>query len=170
MPEVIDLFHQAAQSFSEAKQIADTAVAEGRGMTPEEELRHNQHFNEGADLRAAMQQQRAEEASARIATIEGEMAQFINDGGGAGLSEEARRRTRAYHEQFNARSVPYRWHQHGPADSALVRARERHPQPGHQGGVGRDSRAAQLRRLSDVDGDLPGHQAGAAAGGADGPG
>ena len=112
--EVIDLFHEAAQHFSEAKQIADAAVAEKRGMSPEEELRHNTLFNKACDLRASMQQKRAEEASARIATIEGEMAQFINDGGGAGLSEEARRRTRAYHEQFNARSVPYRWHQHGP--------------------------------------------------------
>lgn len=113
MGEAINHFHDAAQSFSEAKQILESALAQGRGMNAEELQRYNKHFNAACDSREAMKKQQAEEMAARIATIEGELADSIN-GGGESLSESARRGTRMYHEQFNAESVPYRWHTQGP--------------------------------------------------------
>ncbi len=112
--DVMRLFDEGTQSLSEAKQIADAAVAEGRGMNPGEQLRHDRLFNEGMDKRALMREQQAKDSAARIAQIQGEMAEFINSGG-ADTPKQARRMTRAYHEQFDARSVPYRWHAQGPA-------------------------------------------------------
>ena len=112
--DVIKLFKRGTQSLSEAKQIVDLAIAEKRGMSPDEQIRHDRLFNDGMDSREAMKEQRAKDSAARIATIEGEMAEFINSGG-AETPDSARRMTRAYHEQFDARSVPYRWHAQGPS-------------------------------------------------------
>jgi len=111
MSEVKKYFDLAAQGFSEAKQIADTAIAEKREMTSEELQRHNTLFSAACDNRSLMEQERAKEMSERIATIEGEMAAAIN---GHSLPEQARRNARMYHEQYSADSVPYRWHQQGP--------------------------------------------------------
>lgn len=110
----INLFQEAAQNLSEALQIANQATDENRGMTAEEQVRFNRLFDAGMDGREAMRTQQAKDAAARIANIEGEMAEFINSGG-AESPTQARRMTRAYHEQFDARSVPYRWHAQGPA-------------------------------------------------------
>ena len=106
-------FDSAAQEFSEARQILDSAIGEKRGMRADELSRYNQHFNAACDSREAMKKQQAEEMAARIATMEGELAEMIN-GGGEGPSEGSRRGSRMYHEMYNAESVPYRWQQQGP--------------------------------------------------------
>ena len=117
MPEVIDHFNDAGQSFSEAKQILDGAIAQNRGMTAEETLNHNKSFNAGMDSREAFKAQAAKDKAKRIATIEGEMADLINGREDPGLSESARRGGHMFHEQFGADSVPYRWHSQGPAST-----------------------------------------------------
>ena len=117
MPEVIDHFHEAGQSFSEAKQILDGALAAKRGMDADEQRRYNAHFNEGMDHRKNMKLQKAEEDAKRIATIEGELASIINGRDEPSLSEQARRGAHMFREQFDADSVPYRWHSQGPAIS-----------------------------------------------------
>ena len=129
MTEAIQHFHGAAQDFSEAKQIVDAAVAEGRGMTAEELARYNTLFNAGADKRALMETEKAKEMANRIATIEGELAASINDDGGPSLSEQARRGTRMFHDQYGADSVPYRWTHPGPPGSRAVQLESAVPNP-----------------------------------------
>ena len=111
MEEVKKHFDDAAQNFSEAKQIADLAIAEDRDMTTEEKQRYNTLWSTACDQRLEMEKARVKELSNNIATIQGEMAAAIN---GHSLPEQARRNARMYHEQYDADSVPYRWHQQGP--------------------------------------------------------
>ena len=73
-------------------------------MNAEELQRYNRHFNAACDSREAMKKQQAEEMAARIATIEGELADSIN-GGGESLSESPRA---AAHACTTSSSMPSR--------------------------------------------------------------
>ena len=109
-----ELFDLAGADFNRAGEIANAAVAENREMTAEERRNYDTAFNAAMDKRATMNQMDAQEKGNRIATVTGELAEEYNQMGPPGAPEDARRATRAYHSQFNARSVPYRWHMQGP--------------------------------------------------------
>ena len=121
MPEVIDHFHERSQALSEAKQLLDGVVAQGRGLNKEERANYEKYWDDAENARKAQGKAEAESMAKKVGDAYAEAQESLEQPEGVTNWREINGNTlQAYREKFNARSVPYRWGMQGPSGEGVV--------------------------------------------------